>query len=70
MVKMGSYLFLFGMGIVTFPCLLFLAGIARCRCRSDIGKYADNSMHEKLRESRMALDKARSLIQRALEDEE
>lgn len=70
MVKMRRYLFLFGLGIVTFPCLLFLAGIARRRCRSGIGKCADNSMLQKLRESKTALDKARSLIQSALEGEE
>jgi hypothetical protein len=66
MDKARNCLLIFGLGIIAVPAILLLAGITKRRCRGDTGDNADKSMYEKLRESKMALIKATSLIQSAL----
>ncbi len=67
MEKVRLYVLIFGMGIIALPGFLFLAKVAKLRYRRGESGSEDKSMYEKLRDSKIALDKATSLIQSALE---
>jgi hypothetical protein len=66
MDKVKRYLLIFGMGMITIPGILFLAKVARHRFYKGSGERVDKSMYEKLRESKVALDKATDLVLRVL----
>ena len=66
MDKVRRFLLIFGMGMIAIPGILFLARISRLRYHNSTGEWADKGMYEKLRESKVALDKATMLIKSAL----
>jgi len=66
MDKVRRFILIFSMGMITIPGILFLARISRLRCRNGTGQWADKGMYEKLRETKVALDKATMLIKSAL----
>jgi hypothetical protein len=66
MDKVKKYVIIFGIGVIALPGILFLAKVSGLRRLKRMDKGADKSMHEKLRETKMALDKATDLVQRAL----
>ncbi len=64
-----KYIVIFGSSFALSG-ILILSMMARCRCRKEIGQGSDKSVYEKLRDSKIALDKAASAIQCALDDME
>lgn len=64
-----KYLMIFG-GSFALSGILILSMMAKCRCRKGLVESSDKGIHEKLRDSKVALDKAASLIQSALDDME